>query len=142
MNIIQNLKISSFQSWDRESDYRTKLTVLRTPESVTLAFASPYRDSATLGFDLSEAKTLSSDILELFSATGRLLRSQDRKQTKPCRTDEVSKLVIEVRTNTQGEPFEEGVTVSIHRFDHTDVAYIDLSADAAFALAKVLGAEA
>lgn len=141
MKIIQDLKISSFQSWDRDSDCRTKLTVLRTPESVTLAFVAPYSDSATLAFDLSEAKILSSDILELFSETGRLLRSQDCKRTKPCRIDEDSKLVIEVRTNTQGEPYEEGVTVEIRRADHTDVAYIDLTADSAFSLAKALGAE-
>jgi hypothetical protein len=141
MQIIQDLQITGFESWERDSYYRTKLTVLRTRDSVTLSFAAPHMDAATLGLDLLEAKTLSSDIQELFSETGRLLRWGECKQSSPCRTDDESKLVIEVRTTTQGEPYQEGVSLAIRRFDHSDVAHIELAPEHAFALAKVLGAE-
>lgn len=137
MNIIQDLTITGFQSWDREPDYRTKLTVLRTPESVTLAFASPYQDAAAVGLTLAEAATLSSDIYDLFEASGRL-SSNAFKRSHPCRPDAESKLVLEVRTTTQGEPYEQGVLIEIRRFDHTDFASIQLTANAASALAKAL----
>ena len=141
MQIIQDLTVAGFQSWDRESDYRTKLTVIRSPEAVTLAFSHPYRDAATVSLALTEAYTLSSDICELYSDSGRLVRGGACKRTKACRPDEESKLVLEVGTTTQGEPYEEGVLIEIRRFDHTDFASIELNADVAFALAKVLAAK-
>lgn len=137
MKIIQDLTITGFQSWDRESDYRTKLTVLRTPEAVTLAFAPPYGDAAAVGLTQAEASTLSSDIYGLYEANGRL-SSNGFKSTHPCRPDAESKLVIEVRTTTQGEPYEQGVLIEISRFDHTDFARIELASDTASALAKAL----
>lgn len=138
MKINQNLATHFFVSWNRESDFRTKLVVLHTSDAVTLAFTPAYNEPVSIEMDLTEAKELSNDIFKLLDARGPRLRRNVQTQGETCRTDALSQLVISVKTTTQGEPYEEGMLLEFRQQDYTDIADIELTYDAAGTLAKAL----
>ena len=141
MKISHSLTTHFFTSWDRESDFRTKLVVLITGGAVTLAFTPAYMSPVSVEMTQAEANELSRDIFKLLENRVSRAHRNVPAQGETCRTDQVSQLVISVKTTTQGEPYEEGMILAFRQPDFTEVADIELSYDTARSLAKALQVE-
>jgi hypothetical protein len=133
-----------FETWDRDSESRTKIVLLRAPGdagAVTLLAKFPYGNAtSSLVISADEAAQLGADILKLVpdSLSRRYSASDDRKAMFTSRIDEQSGLTIRVCDTTQGDPYECGVRIEFMTESYSDSITLDFGFYAGHVFARAL----
>ncbi|MCT9827421.1 hypothetical protein [Pseudomonas veronii] len=135
MQVLTDAKVSTYFSWNRDADERSRLTLIMGANDATLAYEDSFRESTALSLSAEEAQALGTDLLKLVPTSNGVIPYQERAGATTNRVDQESGLVTRIIPNTDGEPYREGVRLEISRPDFTDVLYMDFDANTAHRLA-------
>lgn len=141
MQLLTDVKVTSYSSWHRDGDSRSHLTLIMGAQSATLVYKSSFGEDAVVTLSTGETHALGADLLKLVPTAGRVIPYKDRAGATTNRVDPESGLTISIVSNTDGEPYREGVRFEITQADnYTDVISMDFESYEAHRLATDLRA--
>jgi len=137
MELVSNVKMASFSSWAR-NDEKDCVTLMRFDDHLLFCLKQSYGPGITLRMSFEEAAELGADIMKLLPSSGRVVPYSERESARTNRFVPGTNLNIIVNITTQGEPFEEGVSLDFSTGDYETNASIELSTYEAWNLSKAL----
>lgn len=135
--VISNARVHTFQSWERDSSERCRLTVIRTDSAVQIAYLGSDGESSLLVLSIDDAEVLGDAFLKLAPSYYRVeevqfhRRGQEEDEGEP-------RLSIRVCATNRGEPYETGVLFGVCGNDDSYDIHAELNASQAHGMGKAL----
>lgn len=137
MQSIANAKITTFETWERDSSDRSHLTVIHSGDGVQVAFVDSLGESALLEMSAVYASEIGDNILA--SLDKRVYADQQGVSSCNAEGSPDPQLKVIVRDTNRGEPYETGLLFHVCcQNNFTDVIHAEFDRYEGRNLAKAL----